>query len=115
MAESIEDFAARVTGHLNDGDLDAFVGSTKAVNVPPNWVEMVSPMLLDLRGRGLKGVVRARSEFTNEELFWPEETPELLKDVEWILRVEYAGDGESGSQTMPITNDGGEWKILIGE
>lgn len=108
-------FAALITGALREGDTDTVVAHMKGVNLPEGWQEMIVPMLNGLEGYELAGVIRPRSEFTNEDLHWPEETPEALKEVETILYVHYGDDNSSGSRSFPLVYRDGEWWILLAQ
>jgi hypothetical protein len=106
-------FAALITQALIDADTDTIIAHVKAVNLPAGWQQMIVPMLNGMEGYDLSGEVRERNTFTNEELKWPEETPEPLKAVTHILYVWYEGDDDSGNRTFPLVYENNQWKILL--
>jgi hypothetical protein len=114
-AATPEAFAVLITKALNDGDTETIVSNIKAVNLPEGWQQMILPMFLDLKGRNLEGKIQPRSDFTNEQLSWPEQTPEPYKAVEQILFISYEADSESGSNTFPLILEDGQWKLLLAQ
>jgi len=108
-------FGALITSALREGDTDTVVAHMKGVNLPEGWEEMIVPMLNGLEGYDLAGVIRPRSEFTNEDLHWPEETPEALQEVTDILYVHYGDDNSSGSRSFPLVYRDGAWWILLAQ
>ncbi len=112
-------FAQLITQALIDADTDTIIAHIKAVNLPTGWQQMVVPMFNDMKGYDLQGVIRPRSEFTNEELNWPAETPEPFKAVEQILYVSYEtkseDESESGNNTFPLIYEDGQWMILLAQ
>lgn len=110
-----EAFAALITKALMEGDTDTIVGRMKGVNLPEGWREMIVPMLNGMVDYELTGVVRPRSEFSNEDLKWPEETPEALKAVEHILYVSYETEESSGNRSFPLVYEDDAWWILLAQ
>ncbi len=110
-----EAFAVTITQALNDGDTETIIASIKAVNLPEGWQQMIMPMFLDLKGRNLEGKIQPRSDFTNEQLSWPDQTPEPYKTVEQILFISYDSGSESGTNTFPLILEDGQWKILLAQ
>jgi hypothetical protein len=114
-AATPEAFAVTITQALIDGDTETIVSNIKAVNLPDGWQQMILPMFLDLKGRNLEGKIQPRSDFTNEQLSWPDQTPEQYKAVEQILFISYEADSESGSNTFPLIFEDGQWKLLLAQ
>jgi hypothetical protein len=114
-AQRLDAFADTITRALRAGDTAAVIAHIKASNVPDNWRDMIGPMLAEMTGRDLTSEVRDRASFTNEQLQWPQQTPEAFADVEHILVVSYSEPNDSGNQTFPLLLEDGQWWIVIGQ
>ena len=110
-----EAFGQLITKALIDGDIDTIIANIKTVNLPDDWQQMVIPMFTDLKGRNLEGKIRPRSDFSNEDLSWPDQTPEPYTAIEHILHITYESGPESGTNTFPLILDNGQWKILLAQ
>ncbi|MEL7474390.1 MAG: hypothetical protein AAGK04_13815 [Planctomycetota bacterium] len=116
---ALDAFGAEMVEALKDGDTDKLLSHVEGVGLPEGWQAMITPMFAGMQGRELSSAVRPVSEFSREDLQWPEgDLPEALGSVEHILDVSYEnteanGDSESGRFTFPLKQVDGEWRVLL--
>lgn len=112
---SLDAFADRIATAFADGDSQTLISSMKPVNVPEGWQGMLAPMLTSMKGKEVTAAVQPRADFSNEDLMWPDPTPAALAEVEHILVVGYEEETESAKLTFALTQDNGDWKILLAQ
>lgn len=110
-----EAFGAMITEALSNDDAATIIANAKAVNLPEGWQQMITPMLGGMGEYDLKSEVLPRSDFTNEELMWPDPAPAAYDDVTHILVVSYEQENDSGRRTFAMVEDEGEWKVLFAQ
>ncbi|MEM7755145.1 MAG: hypothetical protein AAF297_05865 [Planctomycetota bacterium] len=110
-----EAFGAMITEALGNADAATIIANAKAVNLPEGWQQMITPMLGGMGEYDLKGEVLPRSDFTNEDLMWPDPAPAAYDDVTHILVVSYEQENDSGRRTFAMVEDEGEWKVLFAQ